>query len=217
MIEWRRVTDALLSALLAPPCAVCQHVLDHPLAGAVCERCWSSIATLTPPATAIGEYDGVLREIVHALKYDGRRSIAPHLARLMARHGAHVLAGADGVVPVPLHPKRERARGFNQADDLARGLGLPVARVLRRVKSTRPQVDLPAADRHRNVKDAFQATLVRRGGPLGPPEMAGAILVLIDDVTTTGATLDACARVLKEAGAREVRALTAARVSSGPR
>jgi ComF family protein len=213
MIEWRRVTDSLLSALLAPPCAVCQHVLDHPLAGAVCERCWSSIATFTPPATAIGEYDGVLREIVHALKYDGRRSIAPRLAGLMARHGAHVLASADAVVPVPLHPKRERARGFNQADDLARGLGLPVARVLRRVKSTRPQVDLPAADRHRNVKDAFECS----GGALAPPLLAGKTLVLIDDVTTTGATLDACARVLKVAGAREVRALTAARVSSGPR
>ena len=190
---------------------MCEAPLETPLAGAVCEACWSAVARFTPPATAIGEYEGVLREIIHALKYRGRRSTAPRLAALMAQQGVDILAGADAVVPVPLHPKRERERGFNQADDLARGLGLPVARLLKRVKSTKAQVDLPADERRVNVKDAFE---VVRGRSEDRPLQ---VLVVVDDVTTTGATLEACARVLKRAGVLEVRALTAARVSSVPR
>jgi ComF family protein len=192
---------------------VCGASLEQPLSGAVCERCWSAVARFPLPAPAVGEYDGVLREIIHALKYEGRRSTAPRLSALMAQQGAHLLAGVDVVVPVPLHRTRERERGFNQAEDLARGLGLPVARMLRRVKSTRPQVDLPADERRLNVKDAFEV-VSRIGRPEGRPPQ---IVVLVDDVTTTGATLEACARVLKRAGVREVRALTAARVSSSPR
>jgi ComF family protein len=211
----RALVNSLLSALFAPPCAVCACVLNQPLEGAVCERCWQTIVMSPLPfqstgviarAGAVGEYDGVLREIIHALKYQGRRSTAPRLAALMVKSGAAILAGADAVVPVPLHSRRERERGFNQASDLACGLGLPVVHVLRRVRTTRPQVELPADDRHRNVKDAF--AVIRR------PSLGGKILVLVDDVTTTGATLDACARVLKEAGASEIRALTAARVAS---
>jgi ComF family protein len=230
----RRITDSLLSALFAPPCAVCARVLDRPLDGAVCADCWSAVSfshpvrgdALIARAGALGEYEGALREIIHALKYDGRRSIAPRLAQLMARHGETVLAGADAVVPVPLHPRRQRERGFNQADDLARGLGAPVVRVLRRTRMTAPQVDLPAPARDRNVRDAFAlggspgaglGALVRKRRPSDRPELAGKVLVLVDDVTTTGATLEACARVLREAGTKEIRALTAARVASARR
>jgi predicted amidophosphoribosyltransferase len=235
----RHLTDALLSALLAPPCAVCERVLDRPLDGAVCDACWNAIVSPALPfhgndvitrAAAVGEYDGVLRDIIHALKYQGRRSAAPRLARLMALHGEDVLAGADAVVPVPLYPKRERERGFNQADDLARGLGLPVVHTLHRTRMTAPQVELPATARHRNVKDAFAVgrtesrplrapleRFVRGGRSSSRPAVAGRIVVLVDDVTTTGATLDACARVLKDAGAKEIRALTAARVASARR
>lgn len=117
-----------------------------------------------------------------------------------------MLDGADCVVPVPLHASRRRHRGFNQADDLARHAGLPVYRALRRVRATPMQTGLPAAQRRRNMRGAFACTRRARG-------LAGAIVVLIDDVSTTGATLDACARVLKdEVGVGEVRALTAARV-----
>ncbi|MES1255054.1 MAG: phosphoribosyltransferase family protein [Acidobacteriota bacterium] len=132
------------------------------------------------------------------------------MARLMRRRGADVLDGADYLVPVPLHPSRRRQRGFNQAEDLARHIGLPVLGALRRTRATRPQLDLPAAQRHRNVRRAF--ALTGRG-----QHAAGRTVVLIDDVSTTGATLQACAHVLKEAGAAEVRALTAARVVSGRR
>jgi ComF family protein len=218
MTSWRPLVGSLLSALFAPPCAVCERVLDQPLDGAVCDRCWGTIVALPAPfqstalitaAGAIGEYDGVLREIIHALKYQGRRSTASRLAAVMAERGAAILAGADAVVPVPLHSRRERERGFNQAADLARGVGMPVLHVLRRLHSTRPQVELPAAERHRNVKDAFEV--------VGRSHVSGRILVLVDDVTTTGATIEACARVLKAAGAAEIRALTAARVASVPR
>jgi ComF family protein len=241
----RRGLDCLLAVLFAPVCAACARPLDAPLAGPVCSDCWRSIAVLSPPlcdvcghpvpgsaaacvrcrrapravakGRAVGPYEGRLRDIVHALKYGGRRSLAVPLAALMRRHGADVLRGADGVVPVPLHPARRRTRGFNQAVDLAAALGLPAAPVLRRVRWTTPQTDLPAAQRHRNVRGAFAVAgpgwrgVIRRR-PAGAEAICGRCLVLIDDVSTTGATLEACARALRAAGAREVRALTVARV-----
>lgn len=155
----------------------------------------------------LGLYEGALRDILHAFKYDKRRSVASRLARLMSERGRAVLAGADFVVPVPLHPRRQRERGFNQSEDLARGLPLPLLTALTRVKATRPQVDLPAAARRDNVRDAFVLAVA-------PPR--GATIVLVDDVTTTGATLEACARALRRARVGEIRALTAARVVIAP-
>ena len=246
----RDMLNAILSALIAPPCAICGRVLDVPLDGAVCGSCWDAIAPRSSRfalpaianATAIGPYEGTLRDVVHALKYDGRRSIAPRLSAMMATHGRDLLTGADLVVPVPLHPRRHRERGFNQAEDLARHLGVPMRRALARTKATRPQVDLPAEQRRENVHNAFAIRRLidwsarcrsardrsdrRRQGYGGSPSLyseaedrplQGYTIVVVDDVATTGATLEACARVLKTAGAAEVRALTAARVVSGPR
>jgi ComF family protein len=235
----RAALDAVLSVVLAPACAACDELLEHPTCGPVCARCWESIRPLTPPvcdacgdplpswrsislplahcprcrrttravdrARAIGPYDGALRAIVHALKYEGRRSLARPLGELMRHRGAEVLAGAACAVPVPLHPSRRRERGFNQAADLARQLGLPVVGALARTRATAAQTGLPAGQRHRNVRDAFAVT---RAGQI----LAGTTVVLVDDVSTTGATLEACARALKQAGVREIRALTAARV-----
>ena len=158
-------------------------------------------------AQAVGLYDGALRSIIHALKYEGRRSLAAALAERIRQRCALALEGADLTVPVPLHGSRRRARGFNQALDLARGIGLPVARALRRVRATASQIDLPAAERHRNVRHAFAPA--RR--PWARRAVSGRIVVLVDDVSTTGATLDECAHVLKAMGADEVRAVTAAR------
>ena len=126
----------------------------------------------------------------------------------MAAHGGEVLRTADFVVPVPLHPRRLRERGFNQAEDLARGLGLPVVRALRRARPTTPQVGLSREERAANVDRAFTLNLPR---PASDRALDRPTIILVDDVTTTGATLEACARVLRNAGAAEVRALTAAR------
>lgn len=145
-----------------------------------------------------------MRAAVHALKYEGRRSIARRLAELMRAHGSVVLAGVDGVVPVPLHRSRLRSRGFNQAADLARHLGPPVVHVLTRARATLPQADLPSGRRHANVRDAFAVRRAMRA-------WQGATLALVDDVYTTGATLEACGRALLQSGAEEVRAITAAR------
>ena len=231
-----------MSVVLAPPCAACNRPLENPLHSAVCDRCWNGIQVLHPPfcgvcgdpvltwrslaadhrcelcrvrrphiaaGMAIGDYAGPLRAIVHALKYDGRRSIASPLSTLLRRHGAPILSGADLAVPVPLHWSRQWRRGFNQAHELAARLGLPVRDSLRRRRHTRSQTGLSAEERQANVHDAF--VLARRPGPL-----TGLCIVLIDDVSTTGATLEACACVLMEGGAREVRTLTAARVATGP-
>jgi len=233
----RPLADGAVAVLLAPICAACRRPLDQPTRGAVCPACWASIVPITPPccrtcgdplptwrvlsvshalcprcrrrtplvslARAIGPYEGTLRAIVHALKYDGRPTIAKHLAARMRASGADVLDGADLVVAVPLHRSRERTRGFNQARELGRHLGLPLAEALVRTRRTASQADLPAARRHANVRGAFAWR----------PRAAvnGRTIVLVDDVSTTGATLNACARVLLDAGAADVRALTAAR------
>lgn len=240
----RHTLDAVLAAIIAPPCAICGRLLDAPLDGAVCGACWGEIVPRPSEfalhaisrAQALGPYEHRMREALHALKYDGRRSIAPRLSALMAAHGRGVLTGADLVVPVPLHPRRQRERGFNQAEELARHLGLPLSRALRRIKATRPQVDLPADARRENVRDAFalrwprggSVFAIRRsvsdgsrsvfdGGRAEDRPLQGYTIVVVDDVATTGATLEACARVLALAGAAEVRALTAARVVTAPR
>jgi ComF family protein len=222
--------------LLAPACAVCEAVLERPGAGCICEECWATVTPFTPPlcagcgtplpswrissvdggrcprcrragrlverAAAVGPYEGVLRDILHVFKYGRRPTLAAPLGERLRRQGVDLLDAADGVVPVPLHPRRRRERGFNQAELLARELGRPVLQALARTRETATQASLPEAQRHRNVRDAFART---------GAEIRGLSLVLVDDVATTGATLEACARVLMAGGAREVAALTVAR------
>lgn len=228
--------NSLVCALLAPTCAICDAILDAPIEGCVCKNCWVSIRPITPPvcntcgdplartipicatcqgrdsiiqrARAVGEYEGVLREIIHALKYNGRHSLARPLAALMRERGMDVLGTADGVVPVPLHWRRKYHRGFNQARMLAQHLGSPVIDALIRRRHTRAQVELAADRRHSNVVNAFAVRRCYRS------RIEGMRLVIVDDVSTTGATLEACAKVLHDAGAVEISALTAARVIS---
>jgi ComF family protein len=179
-----------------------------------CARCRRETHSLAC-ARAAGAYEGVLRQLIHGLKYEGRRTLAAPLGEMMRARGTEVLQGADLAVPVPLHWRRQHTRGFNQAEDLARHLGLPVVRALRRVRPTSPQSGLSATGRRRNLRGAFAPP---RRGWLGrrrhDPRIRGVCVVVVDDVSTTGTTLDACAQVLREGGAREVRGLTAARALS---
>lgn len=157
---------------------------------------------------------------MHALKFGRRPSLAGELAALLLRTHAGVLDGADGVVPVPLHASRRRQRGFNQAHEIARHLPVPLVAALRRRRHTPPQTQLGAEARRRNVDGAFalswraraHGALAARGHVVRAlPRVADQCLVLVDDVWTTGATLTACAAVLREAGAGDVRALVIAR------
>jgi ComF family protein len=153
-------------------------------------------------------YEGPLREAIHSLKFGRRRALASPLGDLTAQQCAISLPdGIDTLIPVPRARARARERGFNQAALLARRIGrrleIPVrSHWLARVRSTRPQSDLSAAERRANVRDAFRASA----------RVAGRHVLVVDDVLTTGATLDACARALRAAGARRVGALTVARV-----
>jgi ComF family protein len=241
-----RLADGLIAVLLAPACAACNASLPYPARGPVCQSCWDAICSFTPPlcrrcgdplpswrvisveagvcprcrrrpsalteSRAIGAYDGSLRAIVHAFKYGGCRSLARGLGARLRESASGLLGHADIVVPVPLHRSRRRGRGFNQARELARHLGLSLVDALRRTRATPSQTDLPAAARHGNVRDAF--ALARRQPWRQPVE--GLRIVLVDDVSTTGATIEACARVLRAAGAADVSAVTAARVVSRP-
>jgi ComF family protein len=209
-----------LVQLSAPLCVVCGEPLaSSRTAGPLCPRCDAGRPSFQI-ARSVGRYDGSLREIIHAFKYRRRRALAEPLASWMVESGADLLDAADAVVPVPLHPRRWLERGFNQADDLARLLGRPVWHVLRRVRHGSPQAGLAGGARRANVHGAFALAPWWRSARalrFRPPRLRNAVVVLIDDVMTTGATLDACSRVLVDAGVRRVAALTVARSASAPR
>jgi ComF family protein len=167
-------------------------------------------------ARAVARYeDGPARRLVHRLKYGDRIELAGPMGAWMARAGAELLADADLLVPVPLHRRRLFARRFNQAAELASGVsracGAPANPLaLERVKATSPQVGLTRAQRAENLQGAFRTPPERR------QDVAGRRVVLVDDVMTSGATANACARALLRAGAERVDALVFARVVTTP-
>jgi ComF family protein len=233
---------ALLDLLFPPACAACDSRLRASAPGAFCAPCAESLEPLLPPyCTRCGEpfggegpshpclrclrkppafdlarapfvYGGALREAIHRYKYGGAWDLGRHLAPLVAP-GAPDLdpRGFDLVVPVPLHPRRLAERGFDQAVPLARAVAresdLPLRpRALRRLRATAPQAGLVGEARRANVRGAFAVAR--------PSEVAGRRVLLLDDVVTTGATARACARALREAGARAVGVLSLARTGS---
>jgi ComF family protein len=158
-------------------------------------------------AVAACRAEGIVRDCIHRFKYNREMYFELHLADWLIGAGRRWIdwQKVDGILPVPLYPRKERQREFNQAERLASRLGqavnVPVLpRLLRRVKETGTQTRLDAATRRANVRDAFVAQPV-----------TGKRLVIVDDVFTTGATLDSCARILSKEGAQDVLALTVAR------
>lgn len=176
----------------------------------------SPLALSRPPpyarARAAVLYDDVARRLVHGLKYRDRHELSQVMAQAMARAGAGLLAEADLVAPVPLHRGRLWTRRFNQSALLAakvsRLSGTPVASdLLLRIRATRRQVGLSAEARRRNVAGAFQVNEDWRA------RLGGLNVVLVDDVLTTGATVEGCARALLRAGAARVEVLLFALVA----
>lgn len=197
-----------LTFIDSPLCCTCGIMFisragdDHP-----CGDCMAS-----PPrfdrARAAGVYDGTLRSAIHQFKYRGGLLFAKPLGRLLAEHGARLLGvqGIDLLVPVPLHFRRLRQRGYNQSLELARHLGacwgVEVAPAwLERIRETPQQTTLSRQERARNMRGAFAWT---------GPSLGDKRVVLIDDVYTSGATANECAGVLKKAGAGTVEVLTLA-------
>ena len=234
------VAKRLLDVALPPRCLSCGATVTGD--GGLCAECWETVPFLSAPYcsccgypfdVAIGEdvlcgpclrkrplfdraraafaYDEESRRMVIDYKHRDRTDMAPALARWMMQAGARLIAEADVITPVPLHWSRLVARRFNQSAELARRIaresGTDYAPdLLRRRRRTPSQTGLAARDRARNVKGAF------RLGRAGVAAITGKRILLVDDVLTTGATVSACAGVLKWAGASAVDVLTAARV-----
>lgn len=196
-----------------PVCAVCGRPFAvDPGPGAVCSACLAN-----PPAfdsaRAVMRYAETSKRPILALKHADKPELAPAMAGWMARAGHEFIIASDIIVPVPLHRGRLWRRRYNQAAELARALsrhtGLPSApQALIRIRATPSQGEMPSAKaRHRNVQGAFAVPKDRRA------EVSGKRVLLVDDVMTTGASLQACARTLKRAGAERVFCLSLALVS----
>jgi ComF family protein len=240
-----RTTLALLLDVALPRlCATCREPVED---AGLCPACWSRLSFIAPPycerlgipfsfdggpgllsleaiadppayhrARAAVRYDDIARKLVHALKYGDRLDLASIMGRWMANAGRELLADADALVPVPLHWRRQWARRFNQSAVLAEVVAERSGRVvvhgaLKRIKATPQQVGLGKSERAQNVQGAFRVPAEGRAA------VAGRKLLLVDDVLTSGATVDACARTLLRAGAASVDVLAFARVVTGVR
>lgn len=229
-----------MQAVLPPTCLSCRKPAGG--AGGLCPKCWqeagfierpycerlgtpfayesggpliSPAAFADPPAfdraRAAMRFSDVARDLVHLLKYGDRLDLVQPFSRWMSRAGSELLRECDAIVPVPLHWTRLFQRRFNQSAALARALSqrtkIPVIDdALLRVRATPPQVGLARNERAKNVHGAFSVEKGLRA------KVKGKRIVLIDDVLTTGATANACARVLRRAGATRIDVLTLARV-----
>lgn len=198
--------DNCLSAAerIRPPlCPLCGRPLARERLCHVCQETRPSIDGIR----SVAYFEGGLRRAIHRFKYYGATALADPLAQLLVEYQTENQLPADVIVPVPLHADREAERGYNQAALLAQALGarleLPtVDTALVRVRATAPQVTLDSLERRSNVTGAFRARQAT---------VAGRRVLLIDDVCTTGATMDACAKALKAEGAQCVWGLALAR------
>jgi ComF family protein len=236
---WSHAARLALDVALPTLCVACREPVDGE---GVCAECWAKLSFIAPPfcprlgipfvydpgpgmlsmeaiadppayqrARSAVRYDDVARTLVHALKYQDRTDLAPAMGRWMARAGRELLDDADMLIPVPLHWRRGWSRRYNQSGALARSIerqsGVKVAsEVLRRIRPTQQQIGLSRPQRASNVQGAFKVAADRQS------LVAGRRVVLIDDVLTSGATVDACARALLRAKAAQVDVLVFARV-----
>jgi ComF family protein len=206
----KALARGFVEAVFPPVCAACDRAGREPF----CRLCSEALLDADPfalegiaRAAARYTYGGPAALALQRLKYDRRADLGRALGTSLAPAIAAV-APFDLIVPIPLAPERLHARGFNQALELARSAGGPIApRVLRRRPGDRPQVGLPQKERITNVAGAFSVA--------DPARVRGVRVLLADDVVTTGATARAAARVLVDAGAREVALVAFARAELG--
>ena len=199
------------AAFLETPPAFRCGLCAEPLLTSRASRCEACVASPPPFERVFSPFvhGGAIAQAIHRYKYRGRRELARQLAPLLAAPAAGLLATADVVAPIPLHPSRRRQRGYDQAALLAREVALQAGRpfagrLLRRDVDTQRQVGLQRQERERNVAGAFSAS----------PAASGLVIALIDDVVTTSSTSRAAALALKEAGARQVLVLALARAGT---
>jgi ComF family protein len=236
----RSLLRAALDLALPRHCAICREPVEGE---GLCPACWSKLSFISRPfcerlgipfvydpgpgilsmeaiadppayqrARAAVRFDEISRGLVHGLKYGDRLDLAPMMGRWLTQAGRELLAEADALVPVPLHWRRHWARRFNQSAILAAAVakesGVPIAaRALKRIKHTPQQVGLSRSQRAANIQGAFRVPAD------GKAEVVGRRLILIDDVLTSGATVEGCAKALLRAGARNVDVLVFARVA----
>jgi ComF family protein len=236
---WTHAARLALDVALPTLCVACREPVNG---DGVCAECWAKLSFIAAPlyprlgipfvydpgpdllsmeaianppayrrARAAVRYDEVARTLVHGLKYQDRTDLAPAMGRWMARAGRELLSEADMLIPVPLHWRRGWSRRYNQSGALARAIGRQSgvkvkSELLRRVRATEQQVGLSRSQRASNVQGAFKVSTDRQS------EVQGRRVVLIDDVLTSGATVDACARALLRAKADQVDVLVFARV-----
>ncbi len=233
----KKISQAVLNFMLPAQCLSCHAVVDTH--GAICATCWNDInfiglhkcyvcglpfafdlgpkalcrhCTEEKPkfnkAVAVCKYENTARKLAIRLKFGDSVSLAPYLAKMMVGSGSELIGKADIIAPIPLHFMRKIARKYNQAALLARQVAKISEKnyepfLLKRVRRTKQQTKLHRRDRKSNVDGAFVVANV---------DVFGKTVLLVDDVMTTGSTLSACAKALKERGARRVYCLVFARV-----
>jgi len=206
---WQKVLNLRIEGARCPSCGIpLPNFADS--SESLCLEC----VRCPPPysgARSFGYYSTELRQTIHELKFQGRRTLVRLLSPLLANvfFDSWQREDFDFLTNVPLHPSRRRERGFNQAELLSRALaevvGLPERRALRRNALTQSQVGLSDAQRLENVRNVFSCARI--------DQVAGKRILLIDDVMTTGATVASASRTLIEAGAEKVSVLTVARAT----
>ena len=228
-----KILKAMIDLVYPPVCYSCSASSDK----ALCRECLRSIRFIEDPiclkcgkpvvrevgdcrdcrsqrmhfsaARSLAEYDGVVKEAVHAFKYRNARRLADLFAGLLQENLSDLIEDADIITFVPLRPAKKRQRGYNQAELLARALGRRTGKTasdtLKAVRFVKDQSKLKAADRRRNVRDAYA---IKKGAEAA---LKGRKVLLVDDVFTTGATASECASHLAKAGAKEIKVITLAR------
>jgi ComF family protein len=225
---------SILNFIFPVACIICQKQVLERRWSAACPECWNKLTPVMPPmcpqcgipevaiegrcgrcrleenvfdlARSAVLFNDTAREIVHHLKYADRVSLAVPIGRMLRETLEYHEFTGTLAIPVPLHRSRQRQRGYNQAELIARNLGIRVDnRLVRRRRKTSSQTGLSRAERARNLSSAFEATA----------DVRGRALILVDDVMTTGATMNEISRTLKRAGAERVEVLTFARVADG--